>query len=276
MTIAHAVENNLLAHEWFSVLSMDQFDTPVFIWVSERQAIGIKRRTRYGYSWRVVVDRSKTQDLPEHSWPQLWRPINRDEYQGYVPEPAVILVPPKRPSKRVADAPEPSEEYSFHPYHVAGEITLREAEVRTIRGIWTEGILDPVYKSAQRRSSGDWPRDWVIAARCRHEQLASSRDNTLPFFRDVDYSDFYIDKSNLEARQAKFSPTRIDLNDYEKRVYRWRTPLAEREAKVVFWRASLPAYSWMQISEMLEVSRTRCQEIYSNAMKKVHAEANRK
>ena len=65
-----------------------------------------------------------------------------------------------------------------------------------------------------------WPEPLQIEAQVREKMLVSSKGAAGEYlkFRREDYDDFHIDKSELNARPAPWSPEPRDVSDYEIRT----------------------------------------------------------
>ncbi|MGL5734177.1 MAG: hypothetical protein ACRCYS_04850 [Beijerinckiaceae bacterium] len=257
----------LQKHTWYSTTAFGLADFPVYVWTLDRQAVGIKKISRRGYvSWRIKIEHGRTEDLPEWAYPALFRPIDPSKYPADLPEPSAILLPQGGPKPRVLEEPEPTDDYYFRPpYNLAPFIHPREAEVRFIRGLRTQSILEA--PPAKGRAL-DWPREYIIAARVVEERLRAAKDDTNP--------DFYIDMSELEARPVRFSPTRLDLTDYlENNVVSWAKHVRKPEIrKVLELRAAVPSWSFAQIDDGLNLSKGTASAKYKAAIASIFTEAN--
>lgn len=229
--------------------------------------------------YRIRLDRSNSYDLPE-KYPLSWRPVNPDTWPDVLPDPMSRVKEAEHVTEQPRVAPERLSDLEWwcHPDFRLGQpgeppVSLRECEARILRAFRTNDYLSkldrPGYASA-------WPGDLMVAARCVAELLKTAKSGKLPFLNGDDYHDIHVDRSDLRALPARWTPTRRDIGDAEPgHAFSWLPKLNKSESAIFHWRTDTPPYSWAQISEFdgraRQVLQRRYKRIIEAAFKRATA-----
>lgn len=249
-------------HEWFLVSELDVDGVPVIFWMPQGEVVGMKKWIRKGkaVSYRV---RDKTGrdyvDLPRFAWPSLWRPLRQDLWPYPLPEPAVIQPDPEPVRPKASPRVDPPKlDVSINYYSPPGEISRREAEVRMIRFIRTEGVS---------------PNDAPTALRVGWPSVADSLTTMIAAW---DEGRSYP----IDDPVPVWVPTPKDVSDSHI-VHKWFISLnppalgGERInslQRALILRARLPTPTWADMALRL---KTRDPEgLYERAVNAVHRAAN--
>lgn len=265
----------------YSVLDLHVESEPVWFETGSGEVRGFlkligKNKDR---SYRAYVDRTKTVDLPYH-FVLSWRPVSFETWPEPLPSPSLpmkerehVIEQPRAAPERLSDL-----EWWCHPDFRLGQpgeppVSLRECEARILRAFRTNDYLSkldrPGYASA-------WPGDLMVAARCVAELLKTAKSGKLPFLNGDDYHDIHVDRSDLRALPARWTPTRRDIGDAEPgHAFAWLPKLNKSESAIFHWRTDTPPYSWAQISEFdgraRQVLQRRYKRIIEAAFKRATA-----
>lgn len=263
----------------YPISTLDLEGVPVWFTVGDRELLGFIKFTRSGRPVYRVGTFRKSDDLPAHARPALWRPVDPGAWPEQLPEPATVqndvewgkpIPPPKHnePSVRDMDRwPYPHIELGR-----AGSIpkSVEEAEARTLRAL---RCVDVIYRDEPERVETAWPRDLMVSAAVLKKLLSSSRTGKLPWLKDDDYRDVHIDLSDLSPRPARWVPTRRDLSDVEAGVLSWLGVLTNKERRLFKWRSDLPQWSFPQIAELTKRDVDEVQSTYKAACERLFKEA---
>ncbi len=265
----------------YPISTLDLEGIPVWFTVGDRELLGFIKFTRSGRPVYRVGTFRKSDDLPSHARPALWRPVDPNVWPEPLPEPATVQIavewgkpiPPPRHS-------EPSvRDMDRWPYpHIdlgrAGSVpkSVEEAEARTLRAL---RCVDVIYRDEPERSETAWPRDLMVSAAMLKKLLSSSRTGKLPWLRDEDYRDVHVDVSDLSPRPARWVPTRRDLSDVEAGCLAWMNALSKKDRRLFRWRSDLPQWSFQQIAEMTRQDEDDVFKAYKAACERLFAESLR-
>lgn len=269
---------NIEAHR-YPISTLDYEGVPVWFTVGDRELLGFIKFTRSGRPIYRIGTARKSEDLPNHARPALWRPVDPKAWPDQLPEPATVQpdVAWGRQSP-IPNEPDPTvRDMDRWPYpHVelgrAGELpkSVEEAEARVLRAL---RCVDVLYRDPPERSETAWPHDLMVSAALLKKLLSSSRTGKLPWLRDDDYRDVHIDLSDLSQRPARWVPTRRDLSDVEAGVLSWLGVLTNKERRLFKWRSDLPQWSFPQIAELTKRDVDEVQSAYKAACERLFKEA---
>lgn len=255
---------------------------PVWFTLGDQEIMGFVKFTRSGRPVYRVGTARKSDDLPRFAKPALWRPVNPDAWPETLPEPATVQQPVEwvETKTKPESQPEPSvRDMDRWPYpHVtlgrADEKpkTVEEAEARILRALRT---VDAIYRDRPDVSPAAWPRDLMVSAAVLKKMLSSSRTGKLPWLRDEDYRDVYVDMSDLSPRPARWMPTRRDLSDLDAGCLDWMRDLSRKMQSLLRWRAAIPRYSFTQIAEMTSRQEDDVRKEYAIACARLFRKASR-
>lgn len=273
--------SEMMQTDRYPISTLDLEGIPVWFTVGDRELLGFIKFTRSGRPVYRVGTFRKSDDLPSHARPALWRPVDPNVWPEPLPEPATVQIavewgkpiPPPRHS-------EPSvRDMDRWPYpHIdlgrAGSVpkSVEEAEARTLRAL---RCVDVIYRDEPERSETAWPRDLMVSAAMLKKLLSSSRTGKLPWLRDEDYRDVHVDVSDLSPRPARWVPTRRDLSDVEAGCLAWMNALSKKDRRLFRWRSDLPQWSFQQIAEMTRQDEDDVFKAYKAACVRLFAESLR-
>lgn len=264
----------------YPISSLDYEGVPVWFTVGDRELVGFIKFTRSGRRVFRVGSLCKSEDLPTHARPSLWRPVDPNTWPDQLPEPATVRMSVEWQSETRANLAqiEPSvRDMDRWPYpHIelgrAGvpPKSVEEAEARVLRAL---RCVDVLYRDPPERSETAWPHDLMVSAALLKKLLSSSRTGKLPWLKDDDYRDVHIDVSDLSPRPARWVPTRRDLSDVEAGCLSWTHCLTKKEHRLFRWRSDLPQWSFGQIAEMTRRDVDEVQSAYKEACERIFKEA---
>ena len=255
----------------YSIATLTLEGLPVWWTTGAGEVRGYLKVTRKGRRiYRVIIDRANTVDLPDHAVPSLWRPIDPGKWPEPLPARAVVMLPPERP-RPVPSEPEPfAETGAGWPYPdlrlgAAGEApqSERELEARILRALRT---LDQSPKDRFAKTTA-WPGALLMQAQAVRAALRASKSGRLPFLTDRDHEDYYIDRSELDARPARWSPTPRDVSDLNANILRYWTQFSRAQRRITHLRALNPPHSWRHIADLMGTDPARIKQLYSSAMR---------
>ena len=255
----------------YSIATLTLDGLPVWFTTGGGEVRGHLKTTRKGRRiYRVVLDRVNTVDLPDHATPSLWRPISADAWPEPLPAPAVVMVAPARPVPILSEPEAFVESGEGWPYPnvrlgSAGEPpeTERELEARILRALRTQDTMPQVI----REKTTAWPGALIVRATAVREALRASRNGRLSYLTDADHDDIYIDRSDLEARPARWSPTPRDVSDYAGNILRHAARWSRVQRRIAHRRSLNPPHSWRQIADLESTDTTRIRQLYDSAMR---------
>lgn len=256
----------------------------VVVWFTlwDHEVLGFVKFTASGRPVYRTGPLSRSEDLPKHARPSLWRPVHPETWPDALPEAAVVQsdvawgADSPLPSKT---APEPNvRDLDRWPYpHVtlgrAGDIpkSQDEAEARVLRAL---RAADALYRDhAGHACEAAWPHDLLVSAAVLAKMLRASKTGKLPWLTADDYRDVHVDLSDLSAKPARWCPTRRDVSDLEWGCLDWMRPLPRKFQQLFRWRSALPQYSFRQIGEMQDRSEDDVRSDYREACARVFQEA---
>ena len=238
----------------YRIASLDAEGLDVWLTVGPHEIIGRVRFTASGKPrFQERITKTTLQDLAKEACVALWRPMDESTWPYELPDPATLTKEIARPVPAPSEGEDAIPEGPGWPYsHIRlgrpGEPpeSVLEVEARLLRGLRTQHVLERDSQSAQTL----WLRALMVDARVIEKRLKASRTGQLVGFRKSDYDDFYIDKSELNARPVPFCPTPRDISDYEdKIVSRWLSYVPKRDRWYFAARSKLPPLSWRQIAD---------------------------
>lgn len=247
-------------------------ETDVIIVVNDREFIGKMRLTNTGKRrFFVKVDHRNYEAVPSKALIALWRPIDEAAWPDDLPE-AVALTreQPKRPHVISEEAPEPDiADATDIVLRGPGErpASLDEVEHKLIRCLRTRAALE---KDHIRRDVA-WPRPWRDEAMIIEKELASSISGEMRGWQRSDYDDFFVDRSALHAKPARFQPTARDVSNIDAGEDRkWLSYLPTHEHWLFRARAKMPALDWWQIADGESVDEALIRERYKNCLRTIY------
>lgn len=252
---------------------------PVVFLVGDQEAIGFLRYTATGRPVYRLGTLQKSVDLPKHARPSLWRPAGA--WPEPLPEPAIETKPVKwAQNGPTSSPPERSVAADHWPFPdvrlgKAGTapVDTREAMARVLRAIRT---FDVRFRDRPPPPSILWPRDLLVEAHVVWKRLYTSRTGRSEHLRQDDYDDIWVDRSELDARPARWDPTRRDIADLEDgNVLRWLDGLTRRQTQILRLRAALPPYSFPQIAEFQDRTENDVRADYARACDEVWGASQR-
>ena len=267
-----------LEPRYYPISSLDIEARDVIIVVNSREVIGKARFTNSGKQrLEIKVGAMRYEDVPKTAQVSLWRPINESAWAEPLPATATLtrdLPPPPKPTtpveEVVAEGP-----FWPHTHYVRlgkpGEWpeTLDELEARLSRALRTQRVLE---REVSYTNSA-WPKPLQIEAQVREKMLVSSKGAAGEYlkFRREDYDDFHIDKSELNARPAPWSPEPRDVSDYESgRLPRaWMDLCPKRDRRIIAARSLKPPLAWWRIADEERMTEDEVQRRYWNALKTI-------
>lgn len=272
----------LMQADRYPISTLDYEGVPVWFTVGDRELAGFAKFTRSGRPVYRVGTLRKSEDLPSHARPSLWRPVDPSTWPDQLPEPATVQADVDWHSEIRANLAqiEPTvRDMDRWPYpHIelgrAGELpkSVEEAEARTLRAL---RCVDVLYRDPPERSETAWPHDLMVSAALLKKLLSSSRTGKLPWLRDDDYRDVHIDLSDLSPIPARWVPTRRDLSDVEAGCLSWMRALSRKDQRLFKWRSDLPQWSFRQIAEMTRQDEDDVFKAYKAACERLFAESLR-
>lgn len=251
---------------------------PVYLTVGDQEALGYLKLTATGRPVYRLGTLKQSIDLPRHARPHLWRPAV-SPWPEPLPEAATVTQPvrwsSRKPDPAAWEPPVNQDTWPFPDLKLgrAGvpPASSREAIARALRGIRT---FSERYRDRPPPPSVSWPRDLLIEAHVVWKRLYTSRTGRSEHLRPEDYNDIWVDRSNLDARPARWEPTRRDIADVEDGgVLDWMRGLPHRQTQILRLRAALPPYSWRQIAEYQERSENDVRADYARACETVWRQA---
>src|SRR5690606_14634322 len=108
-----------------------------------------------------------------------------------------------------------------------------------------------------------WPKPWMIEAALIGKTLTALKRDELPWFRPGDRNDFYIDRSELEARVIPFEPTPRDVSEWE--LGAWRKWRPTTDYGLIESQAKNPPPSLRSIADDLNTTVSAIERRYESA-----------
>jgi hypothetical protein len=259
-------------------------NTPVWWTLGQGEVRGVLKITRRGNRiYRVVTGYKRTEDLPEHAEPMLWRPVDMRTWPEPLPPVAATVAPPSVELPKVSEPEEWAESGQGWPYpslRLGGPrekpATIQEAEARILRCVRTYDHLERVESDVvigfPRKT---WPGPLMVASQQRHEMLRSSRTGRIAQFTAEDYDHFHVDRSELDARPLRWMPTARDIGDCEAGVIRWLDAVSHSDQRIIRLRSANPPFSWRLIADHEGGTHDKAKQRYADAMKQVYRRARR-
>jgi len=252
-------------------LDVDGVDVAILLPSGGELVARRKRITRRGQRtaiiWRVrdIVrepgrpTRHVYRDLPRHIEVTRWRPIDRATFPGLLPaSPARIEgdVAWQSPVEPPVPAEQQDELHWPGPYSEAPNISLREAEVRVLRGLRTE--------------------------RCRSERIGNAgpagfMDSIIAVVRNAGHHlvPEHVDPTHIGAVGVGWEPTRQDRGDWLVGLS-WFVQLSHAQREIVVLRSLDPPYSFAQIGSRQNPPKSHewARQRYKAAIRRAAAIAN--
>lgn len=244
--------------------------TPVFFEIDGQEVAGFVRFTPAGFPRYHVGSLRQSEKLPNDVVPAAWRPVS-DRWPVRLPPP-IKNTSPTRPTKERTARSLPDEPYDLSVrLGRPGEPpeSPEEANARMIRYVWTCEVLD---RDIEIKDCA-WPKDLLISARVAEKFVRADNDKrNIPWFREEDYDDFFVDRTDLRPRREPFNPTPRDVSDAQSetgpRSWSWSQP------ELLRLRAARPIYTWSAISEITKVPEDICRKWYQDACEVAFRRAN--
>lgn len=265
---------------WYAIHHLYIDDVPVVFRVGDRAINGrLKIGPRGGFQYWIRAGKS-LRLLPKTSKPWCWRPECIADWPARLPSQTIQEELPEVSAAREAQEEEELEgiEKILNPDFRLGHPRERpqsrsEAESRFLRCLLTDRFMERLEPAIRRNrtTAADWPREFVIGAKVVERNLRSSRDGTLPGFRDDDYNDIFVDKSDCDAKPIMWEPTRRDIGDWELDAPRWGRRLSRIELKILRLRCA--RWSYRGISSRTPLSYEAVRLRYNRAIDKIWREA---
>jgi len=258
---------------WYAIQHLYIDDVPVRFRVGNRIVKGIMKTGARGGFQYWVRNAGELRLLPKGSKPWCWQPECIADWPARLPTQTIKEALPE--TSEDADEEElESVEKQLNPNIRLGYPSERpqsraEAESRFLRCLLTDRFmerLEPAIRR-QRTTAADWPREFVVGAKVVEQRLRSSRDGKLPGWRDEDYHDVYVDKSETDAKPIIWEPTRRDIGDWENDVPRWGKTLSRMELKILRLRCA--RWSYRGIASRTPLSYEAVRLRYNRAIDKI-------
>lgn len=264
----------------YRIADLDIEGVPVWLHLGGVEVLGqIKITARGRRIYRRIVGRNKTEDLPRHAVPALWRPADPRTWPATLPAPALETPEQHAPPPVASGILEAAPAVDGWPYPglrlgrgLEPPASIDEAEARLLRAIRTRWALEDDeryfrdYRLGYGHKSADWPGALLVNARIVHKMLEAAPTGKLGFLEAGDYSDIHVDRSALAPRPARWMPTPRDVTDDESDlIRRWLSPMDDEACHLFVRRASMPVYSFAQIADELRSTRERVKAHYRRA-----------
>jgi hypothetical protein len=255
----------------YPISTLDSDEHDVLLTVGDVEMVGRLRLTATGKArFQIRKTRTSMEDLPREALVALWRPMDVSTWPYELPEAASITREQRSnrtESVRSGDLPAgvgaDSHIYLGRPGEAPA--SQEETELRLIRCIRTRNVLERESYATQSL----WPRPWLDEALIKHKQFALSPSGKMAGWREDDYEDFFVDRSELNARPARFAPTHRDVSDYEANIDKaWLNLIAAYDRWIFHARAKLPPLDWWQIADEERVDEHVIVERYGKALEK--------
>lgn len=252
------------------------YDTEdLWLTVYDREVRGRVRFTGSGKArFRRYVDRRHTEDIPKHATPSLWRPFGDWPYE--LPEPAALVKEQVRPAPKISEPVSPihlgTGDFWPHAHVRLGRPTEKpecadEAEARYLRAVRTNMLMERVPTVHECV----WPQPYVIESVLIVKTLAALKRDDLPWFRPGDRDDFFIDRSELEARVVPFEPTPRDVTEWE--LGRWKSWRPQTDAGLIESQAQNPPPSFYELADTLSTTVSAITRRYESAKDELYRRA---
>lgn len=248
----------------FPISTLDIEGVPVWLTVGNVELQGALRIMASGRRvYRVRVGGRREVDLPTHTEPTAWRPVDVPGWPVPLPNGSIS----GSAAALASGIEDDHESIGDHDWWAAPMIrlgnpreipeTVEEAEARLLRACRTAEYIEHHVRS-DLRSGSAWPEPLMVAASCVRRLLAASRSGQLAWLTREDHDDFYIDRSRLDARRELWQPTRRDIGDLEANVLRH----LDGSTRIWEMRSANPPYSWRQIADAIHRHRSGVKPAY--------------
>lgn len=248
----------------FPIATLDIDGEPVWLTVGGVELRGSLRTLASGRRvFKVCVGGRKTVELPAHTEPTAWRPVDPGSWPVPLPSQAVSGSLGALAAEIDADGDSIGE----HDWWASGQLHLgssrdkpetpEEAEARFLRALRTADYIEHHTRDDMRPMSA-WPAPLIIASACVRRLLESSHSGQLGFLQRADYDDFHVDRSRLDARRELWLPTPRDIGDLEAGVLKH----LDGSRRIWEMRSANPPYSWRQIADAIHRHRSGVKPMY--------------